>query len=194
MKRFYCAFVLSAAILLFAAENDPKFLVDHLNRSSSEFIRSLEGVSAAQWSFKSAPEVWSIAECAEHIVLSEGLLRDLVQNKVLAAPAPQPGSPKASDDDVLKMITDRSTKAKAPEQLKPSGQFTGPEVARQKFLESREKTIAFAKSRTDLREHAVPHQVLKQMDGYQWLLYLSGHSMRHTAQIQEVKANPKYPK
>jgi hypothetical protein len=32
------------------------------------------------------------------------------------------------------------------------------------------------------------------MDAYQWLLFLSGHTMRHTAQIREVKAGAAFPK
>ena len=101
---------------------------------------------------------------------------------------------KALDEKVVKMVTDRSFKAKAPEPLIPSGQFATPEEIIAAFQRSREKTIAFAKSRDDLREHAAPHPVLKEMDAYQWLLFLSGHTMRHTAQIQEVKANAGFPR
>jgi hypothetical protein len=95
---------------------------------------------------------------------------------------------------VLKTITDRSFKAKAPEALQPKRQFSTPEAALQKFHEGRELTIAVAKNRDDLREHAGPHPVFKELDAYQWLLYLSGHSMRHTAQIEEVKVSPGFPK
>ena len=61
----------------------------------------------------------------------------------------------------------------------------GPDVPRR--IATRDAT-----PHATLASRATP--VLKEMDGYQWLLYLSGHSMRHTAQIQEVKADPKYPK
>ncbi len=45
----------------------------------------------------------------------------------------------------------------------------------------------------DLRGHGAPHPVFKMLDGYQWVLLLSGHSARHTAQIEEVKAGAGYP-
>jgi len=32
------------------------------------------------------------------------------------------------------------------------------------------------------------------LDGYQWVLLLSGHAARHTAQILEVKERPGYPR
>lgn len=177
-------------------QGDRKILLDHLNQSASDFRDSIKGLSSEQWNYKPSPEVWSVAECAEHIALTEDLLRDMVEQKILTSP-PSPervAEGKPLDDKVLKMITDRSVKAKAPEPLKPTGQFTTPDAALEKFQQSRNKTIALVKSRDDLREHAAPHFVFKELDAYQWLLYLSGHTMRHTAQIREVKATPDFPK
>jgi DinB superfamily len=189
----------SVATTLLAGELDTatrKVLLDHLDQSSTDFHAALKGVTAEQWNYKPAPDVWSVAECAEHIVLTEDLLRDMVANKVLATPASPEriAARKLNDDKVTKMITDRSNKAKAPEVLKPTHQFATPEAALKAFDEKRAKTIAFAKSHDDLREHASAHPLFKELDAYQWLLYLSGHSMRHTAQILEVKASPGYPK
>ena len=190
---------LSVAAVLPAGELDQadrKALLDHLNQSSSEFHNSLKGLTPEQLNFKASPDTWSIAECAEHIALSEDLLRDMVQGKVLAGPAStQPVADRASlDEKVLKMIGNRSFKVKAPEPLQPTRRFATPEATLQKFDESRTKTIALANSRSDLREHAAPHPVFKELDAHQWLLYLSGHTMRHTAQIQEVKAAAGFPK
>lgn len=173
-----------------------KALLDHLDKSSSNFRASIQGLTPEQWNYKPSPEVWSVAECAEHIVLTEDLLREMVANKVLATPATPDRVAERSQGDakVLAMITDRSFKAKAPEQLIPSRRFATPDDALREFQGRREKTIAFAKSRDDFREHAVPHPVLKEVDAYQWLLYLSGHTMRHTAQILEVKAVSGFPR
>ena len=46
----------------------------------------------------------------------------------------------------------------------------------------------------DLRDHFYSHPVFGPLDGYQWLLLLSAHSARHTEQIEEVKADPSFPK
>lgn len=189
---------LTAIAALYASAVDPvdrKTLLDHLNQSSLEFASSLKGLTPEQWNYKPSPDVWSIADCAEHIALTEDLLRGMVETKILEAPprAEQAGDRKELDGKVLKMITDRSFKAKAPEPLQPTRQFGSPEAALQKFEESRKKTVALASSRGDLREHAAPHPVLKELDAHQWLLYLSGHTMRHTAQIREVKASAGFP-
>lgn len=200
MKRVRAILVAFAAVAILPGagldQGSRKILLDHLNQSSSEFADSLKGLTSEQWNFKPSPDVWSVAECAEHIALSEDFIREMIEKKVLAGQPPSrpAAEQQALDGKVLKMITDRSFKAKAPEPLQPTRQFSTPEAALEKFRENREKTIALAKSRDDLRDHAGPHPAFKELDAYQWLLYLSGHTMRHTAQLQEVKTNAGFPK
>jgi len=173
-----------------------KVLLDNLQETSSKFLDSVKGLSPEQWNYKPAPDRWSVAECAEHIALAEDFLRDMVESKILAAPAtPEKiAERKAIDDKILPMITNRTQKAKAPEPLIPSKKFATPAATVAHFKEARAKTVALAKKRDDLREHAAPHPVFKELDAYQWLLFTSGHTARHTAQILEVKADAGFPK
>ena len=189
--------IVSAVTSLLAADagDERKSLLDHMSKSAQGFEHSIKGLTPEQWNFKPAPDVWSVAECAEHIVMTEDLLREMVTKKILASPTKTDRAGRATDEEVLAMITNRSTKAKAPEILKPSGQFTDPSTALAKFEESRKKTLALANGDAEFRAHTAPHSALKKdLDAQQWLLYLSGHTMRHTAQIQEVKANSGFPK
>src|SRR5271167_4270607 len=43
------------------------FLIEQMEMSKKAFLASVSGLSEAQWKFKPAPAVWSVAECAEHI-------------------------------------------------------------------------------------------------------------------------------
>lgn len=177
-------------------EAERKMLTDHLQKSSQEFLASVQGLTEAQWNFKAGPDRWSIAQCAEHIALSEDFLRGIVEEKVLASePTPDKiAERKALDAKILPVITDRSFKAQAPEPLVPTSKFGSPKATVEHFQQSRRQTLALAAKRDDLREHAAPNPAFKELDGYQWLLFLSGHTLRHTAQIQEVKAAPGFPK
>jgi hypothetical protein len=47
---------------------------------------------------------------------------------------------------------------------------------------------------SDLRDHAVMSPIGKNLDAYEWVLYIAAHSERHTKQILEVKADPNFPK
>jgi hypothetical protein len=62
-----------------------------------------------------------------------------------------------------------------------------------KFDAARTRTLALVKAqRSELRLHFAKFGPL-EMDAHQWLLSLAGHSERHTAQINEVKAAKNFP-
>jgi hypothetical protein len=198
MRKIALVLMLSLAPAMAAGLPDAerRVLTDHLAKSSQEFLSSVHGLTPEQWTYKAGPDRWSIADCAEHIALSEDFLRGLIANKVLTSePSPERiEARKPLDEKVLAMIVDRSFKAQAPEPLKPSNKFNSPQGAVDHFKQSRAETAALAASRDDLREHAGENPVFKELDAYQWLLFLSGHTLRHTAQIQEVKDSPGFPK
>jgi hypothetical protein len=170
-------------------------LLEHLQQTRQAFLDSISGVSDAQWTFKAGPDRWSIAEIAEHIAISETTILEIVTDKILKSPT-VPRNPNAiPDEKLLAWLLDRTSKFQAPEMLKPTHRWATRDALMKDFVAAREKTATFVKTTTDdLHGHAAPHPVFKMLDGYQWVLLLSGHSARHTAQILEVKESPGYPK
>jgi len=168
--------------------------IAELTASRQQFLDSVAGLSPAQWNFKPDERTWSVFECAEHIALSEDLIFGGISQWSKAPAAPDKQSA-VTDDFVLKAVVDRSHKFQAPEPLQPKHQFATPQELLDHFKASRERTIAYVRdTQDDLRAHFFDHPVLKTMDTYQWVLLLSAHSQRHTAQLNEVKANPNFPK
>ena len=55
-------------------------------------------------------------------------------------------------------------------------------------------TLLVRTTQDDLRDHFADHPVARTLDAYQWMLLLSAHTRRHTAQLNEVKTNPAYPR
>lgn len=200
MKRLLVALclVLSSTSWLTAQDlsaEDLKRATDHLNKTRDAFLATTEGLSDAQWNFKPAPTRWSVAEASEHIAATEDFLMGTIQEKVMQGPArTEPTDLKAIDDFVLTAISDRTNKAQAPEPLIPTRRFGSPEATLSHFKASRAKTLAFLTDTKDLRGHAVDSPLGKQLDAYQWLLFISAHCERHTKQINEVKADPNFPK
>ena len=202
MKYFF----LAIALMLVAdstqtlTQEERDHAVAELEGSKKAFLDATKGLSAAQWNFKSAPERWSVAECAEHIALAEGYIFGLVSEKIVKAPAnPEKRyAAKGKDEVLVKMLQDRSHKATAPEPIDPvkHGSMT-PEASVKLFLDNRAHTIEYIKTtQEDLRDHLFDHPVpaIGTLDAYQWILLISGHSRRHTLQILEVKADPNFPK
>ncbi len=187
------SFVPASAQSLTQQERDS--LLKHLQQTRQAFLDSISGVSPAQWTFKAGPDRWSIAEVAEHIAISETTILAIVTDQVLKSPAVPRNPNPIPDEKLLAMLLDRTSKFQAPEMLKPTNRWATRDALVKDFVAAREKTAAYVKTTTDdLHGHAGPHPVFKMLDGYQWVLLLSGHSARHTAQILEVKESPAYPK
>jgi hypothetical protein len=168
---------------------------DYLEKTSKAFLGAVEGLSEAQLNFKPAPTRWSVAEVSEHIAAAEDFLMGMVRDQVMKAPPrSEPADLKEIDEFVAKAISDRSKKVQAPEPLIPSKRFGGTNATLKHFKESRAKTQAFLADTKDLRGHAADSPLGKKLDGYQWLLFIAAHSERHTKQINEVKADPNFPK
>jgi hypothetical protein len=169
-------------------------LLKHLQQTRQAFLDSIADLSDAQWTFRAGPSRWSIAEIAEHIAISETTILQLVTDKMLKGPAIPRDPDTVSDEKLLAWLLDRTSRFQAPEMLKPTNRWATRDALAKEFLAAREKTTTYARTTTDdLRGHGGPHPVFKMLDGYQWLLLLSGHSARHTAQIAEVKASDGYP-
>ena len=169
-------------------------LLTHLQQTRQAFLDSISGLSDAQWTFKAGPDRWSIAEVAEHIAVSETTILKIVTDQIMKGPAVPRNANPVSDEKLLAWLLDRSSKFQAPEMLKPTNRWATREALTKDFIAAREKTATYVKTTTDdLHGHAGPHPVFKMLDGYQWVLLLSGHSARHTAQIEEVKASAGYP-
>jgi uncharacterized damage-inducible protein DinB len=199
MRKLIClSMLLPIAMTAFAAaltQGERDRAMSELWASRKQFLDSVAGLSPEQWNFKPDDHVWSVAECAEHIAVSEDVIFGLITQKIMQAPA-EPGKVSAvTDEFVLKAVLDRSQKFQAPEILRPTHRFATPQEMLDHFKQSREHTIDYIRdTQEDLRGHLGDHPVLKAMDAYQWILLLSAHTQRHTAQLNEVKANPKFPK
>ncbi len=201
MKRLF-VLCFAAALTLFAVPIRSQELTQaekgkalaYLESTKQALLAAAKGLSPAQLNFKPAPDRWSIAECLEHIASAEDFLRGLVIEKVMTSPAVPGRDVKAIDEGVLTGVPDRSTKRQAPEPLKPVNKYGSAEGSEQHFIESRATTETYLKDTPGLRDHAMAGPAGPPMDGYEWILLIAAHSERHTKQIDEVKADPNFPK
>jgi hypothetical protein len=170
--------------------------MSYLHATRKMFLDSVADVSPTQWEWKPAPDVWSIAQVAEHIALSEDNLFGMVR-KTVAGPPADPAKlaeTKGKDELVMKTIVDRSRKFKAPESLQPTHRWKTKTELVSHFKDSRDRTIEYVQTTNDdLRAHAASHPAYKELDAYQWILFIAGHSERHILQLNEVKTKPGYP-
>ena len=176
--------------------DDKTFFQQYYQETLTNLSNVVAGLNAEQLHFKAADSVWSISQVLEHILLTEKMLSEHIQNNMA-----QPANPERraeiqySDDEIIQMSLDRSEKYKAPTILIGKGKYSKPQDALDELAQQREELLTFLDSVAveDLRNH-VSDSPSGASDAFQSLLFMAGHTARHTAQIEELKAHPDFPK
>jgi DinB superfamily len=178
------------------SKKERKFAIGLMKDTREAAIKSTEGLSENQLHFKAAPEKWSVQECMYHIAGAEKLLWNLFETNMKQAANPEKRTDiKVTDEQVVKMVEDRSVKAQAPEPIQPKNTgYSSLQAAIEDFKKTRTEHIKYMKNSTeDMRNHVV-QLPFGWIDCYQLYLMIAAHSNRHTQQINEVKANSGFPK
>ena len=199
MRKLTLVLAMAAIVPLNAApisQADRDALIKDLERSRTVFLDAIADVKTeAQWNYKPAPDRWSVAECAAHIIAAEQYFRDGIATTLKAPPLPSDKQSTAGDAVISKMVRDRTARFQAPAELEPKGKVVPKSQAIQEFEATRAKTLEYVRTTKDpLREHGTATPAGQVTTAYQMVLMLSGHTERHTAQLLEVKASAGYPK
>jgi len=177
-------------------QKERKFATDLLTSTQTALQKSIEGLSDAQLNFKPAPDRWSVAECVKHIAITEQALWHMTDSVIHGTPNPEKRSEiKATDEQVVQAIESREKKVKTAPPLEPQNTpYQSLSEALESFKTNRAKLIEYVKSTDDdLRNHVVTLPP-GSFDCYQMILFIGAHSNRHTQQIEEVRADPNFPK
>ena len=185
------SFIYSAGI----TEAERKYAVNLLQETQGDILKRVSGLSPEQLNFKPDTASWSVAECVEHIAISETNMFGFMQASLKKPADPSKRNEnKISEDDLVKMVTDRSTKRPTSEAFKPSGKFGSYEATLQEFQTKRANSINYIKTTADdLRNHYYEFP-FGTLDAYQVIVFMAGHSKRHTDQIEEIMKNVNFPK
>ncbi len=114
-----------------------------LRDSENEFFNLTSGLTESQWTYKPAPDRWSVGETAQHIVMAEALLFSKLEEAMANPPNPDWEAKTAGKTEFIeRVMPDRSHKAQAPEQIQPRDKWT------------QEETIAIQRgARSDVENH-----------------------------------------
>lgn len=199
-KMLFLAIALAALAFTIPAdslsEKERKEAIQLLKSTEKDLLQEVQGLSEAQLKYKPAADRWSVEECVKHIATTEQMLWQMTEGGIK-----QPANPgkraeiKMTDEEVVKMIEDRSTKRQTSDQLKPeNSSFKSMTEALESFKNGRTKLTDYVKSTNDdLRNHVITLQ-FGLLDSYQMILFIAAHTNRHTQQLREVKADAGFPK
>jgi hypothetical protein len=174
-----------------------KFAIDYLNKTKARLLNDVKGLSTAQLNFRANDSSWSVAQCVEHITLSEDLIKQWAHGSLVGQATPDRKSEeKYTPEKLIVIVTDRSqNRAKTGGVWMPDGQFPTTADAIRAFVGRRDSTVDYiAATQDDLKDHFIDHPQWGALDLYEAYVMLSAHCERHTLQLEEVMASPGFPK
>jgi len=178
------------------SKKERKFAAENMKNTKAGLQDAVKGLSATQLTFKTSADKWSVQECVYHIAISEKTLWAMLETSMKAGPTPEKKKDlKVTDEQVIKMVGDRTNKVKTFPPLEPQNTpYKSLDEAINDFKTTRIAHIKYIKATSeDLRNHFV-QMPFGMLDCYQLTLMISSHTYRHVQQINEVKADAGFPK
>ena len=178
------------------SKKERKYSINLMKDTKTDVLQTVKGLSDAQLNFKSSAESWSVKECMYHIAVTEKNLWVMLEGAMKASANPDKRSEiKITDEQLVSMMESREKKVKTIAPLEPQNTgYKTMDEAMSDFKTRRAEHIKYLKTTTeDLRNHVL-QMPFGYIDCYQLGLMIASHSERHRKQMEEVKANPNYPK
>lgn len=178
------------------SKKERKFAGDFMKSTRMAVNDAIKGLSPAQLDYKPAADRWSVKECVYHIAISEKNLWAMLETSMKTPATPEKKKDlKVTDDQVVKMIEDRTNKVKTFPPFEPQNtSYKSLEEAMNDFKTTRAIHVKYIKATSeDLRNHFVK-MPFGLLDCYQLCLMIAAHTNRHTQQLNEVKADAGFPK
>ncbi|MGB5692064.1 MAG: DinB family protein [Flavobacteriaceae bacterium] len=168
--------------------------VGKLTSTHEHMINTLEGLSEEQLDYKTTPESWSIAECVEHLTISEHAFAELLKT-TLATPPDEAMRAAATmeDDQVYAMISSREKKVKTSEAFEPTGKFGGYQLTLDALTAKRTEHIEYLKTTEDDFRNHFNEMPFGTLDAYQIVIFMAGHTERHVMQMEEILEDEDFP-
>ena len=164
-----------------------------LTESRDLFLASIRDLSQAQWNFKLSEDIWSIAECCDHVGGAESLFLNLVKSRLIVDPV-RAEAVQGKEKIVHKAVSNRQIRVKVPVPIAPFDAIGTPQEFELAFAAARQTTLEYVHTTQDpLHAGVYKHFVLGDFDGAQWLELIAAHCLRHRDQIEEVKSSAGYP-
>jgi hypothetical protein len=178
------------------SNQERKLVVGHLKEARTDLLNTIKNLSEKQLNYRSAPEKWSIRECISHINSTEKMLFDKLQVAMKEPATPEKRLELShSDEAVLRTAyigVTNSVQSECPQLSQINLQTSAESLAA--FKSVRAAHLKYVKTTTeDLRNHFIQLPI-GWVDCYQFILFMAGHSNQHISQINEILADPGFPK
>jgi hypothetical protein len=168
-------------------------LTDVLAERRATLLAAVDAVPAAARERRPARDVWSVAELLDHLARVEGGTARLLAKRIARARESGVGPDPATDS--VRRRLDRFDVAGSPvPRVAPEFVLPGEGVTTADALAalrtSRDALLATIRDAdgVDLGQVHASHPALGELDGYEWLLFIGEHELRHARQLATIGA------
>jgi len=184
---------------------EKELLIQGLERTRSELMAEIKGLSEQQWNFKEDSSRWSIAEIVEHLFAQNESYRIEMKTSLNQPESVQFVEKAKGNDKVFINYSTDALKADAGF-LSPIGRFCSKDKAAFAFNRTHDALIAMiSTSNKDFRKHFTFRNYVfdghlsnaekyNVRDMHQLMLTCIAHMDRHLNQLRRVKQHPGYPR
>ena len=103
------------------------FALSYYQETMANLQKQVTDLSPEQLHFKPSENAWSVNQCLEHIIITEKMIFDMVQETMKKPTNPERRKDlQYTDKEIIAAATDRSKKYKAPEVLTGKANSTIP--------------------------------------------------------------------
>jgi hypothetical protein len=165
--------------------------MDYVEEKRKELLQSFEGIPGDRLCQRATPEGWSVAEILDHLRMVEAGVARLITKRVAQAREAGLGEER-STEPVLPSFDQHSARLENAVMESPAT------VVPQANIDINDAVDGLEGSREALRAAAVSanglslgeikhtHQILGELDLYQWLIFVGQHEGRHKRQIERT--------
>lgn len=155
-----------------------------LDEKRNELLTFVDEIPEEEALVKPESGRWSILEVLEHLYLMEQLIVHQITQTL------KQGDTQQASEKPIHRSTNRDYKVEAPESVRPKGEFTTLDEAKEGLKKSREATLFLIHNKDveTLRNRVFPHPSFGDMNLEQWIEFIGWHELRHLDQIKEIKA------
>ena len=161
----------------------------YLEASRDAIVALCQPLNEEQATRPRADGGWSPAEFLEHLATAErGILIRLKRSLGAEPVTAEARSETAGKTElILQHVATPTRKVESPEALRPSGRYGAWPGALEALVEARTALLEFARATSPEQLEAIvlPHPMLGNFSGTQWLLFCAAHFDRHRKQIEE---------
>jgi len=172
---------------------DKKEIARVLQDGVDALMDALRGVDEATATLRPHPESWSVAECVEHIVLTETALLARLKE---AKPAGESRQDNAREARFQELAMNRLRRIDAPDLVTPRPGLRSLAEASGCFERIRGETMRYVEEfEGDLRWWLTTHPLItRPVNCYEMLLLIALHPKRHAQQIALIREQLSRPR